>query len=186
MLSPNNMSLLIYNSIWTGTQIDNSIKKVLDSQVTANELALLHSTTLGVAVSSKALITDTNKNLSGLNLLSVSTLKAGLTLYTNKTTDPTDDPVDGLYVYNKDGALYTKDSTGEVKLLGAGNEQVFTFTATTSVTCLHELKNRYPLVTIVGLDNKPLGGDIVYDSIDNLYVSFEHVQSGKVIVRTVR
>jgi len=175
-----------FSSIWKGSQIDGAIGVIINSGVTVGNLTVLKSVTAGVVDASKAIVVDAQKNIGTFNELTSNIFKGKYLKLEDLTADPTDNPASGYqYLYLKNGDLYLKNSSGVVKKVGGGTRKEYTFTNATSVVCTHGLKYRYPIVTIVGADNRPIAGQINYTSIDETLVSFNHAQSGTVIIRLV-
>lgn len=180
------MSLLIYNSIWKGSQIDDAIGRILNSGITVGELGRVHEAEVGIAVPNKVLVLSSTKTISGIATASMTICDVNTQKFQVRTTDPTQNPEEGtVYMYYKDGDFWVKSDDGVTKKFGAAQQKVFTFDNTTSVTCNHKFGNQYPLVQIVGSDNKTLGGSINFDSDSTLYISFNSSRSGRIIVSLI-
>lgn len=175
-----------FSSIWKGSQIDKAIGVIINSGVTSGEISVLKSVVAGVVDASKAIVVDAQKNIGTFNEIGSNIFKGKYIKFQELTEDPTDNPPAGYqYFYLKSGDFYLKNSSGVVKKVGGGERKEFNFTNATSVVCTHNLKYKYPLVTIVGSDGRPLVGQINYTSIDETLVSFNNAQSGIVIIRLV-
>lgn len=175
-----------FSSMWKGSEIDSAISVIRNSGVSSAELSVLKSVTPGIVDASKSLVVDSSKNLGVINILEANIYKGGLFQLPERTTDPTNNPTTGYkYLYLKNGEPYTKSSDGTVTRIGGGKEKEFSFTDQTSITCVHGYGKKYVAVDIIGIDDKPLTGQILYQNTTTTLVSFNHAQSGTVIIRTV-
>jgi hypothetical protein len=173
-----------FNSIYKASQYESAVGIVLNSGVTVAELSVLHGATAGVAVASKALVLNSQKSISGLTELGVTTLTARALKLQDIGEDISGNPATGyVYLYIKSGELYTKNSSGVVTKIGAGYTKEFPFTDVLSVVCEHEFNNQFPWVQIIDYENKDLAGQVYYQSLNSLTVSFNSVRSGRVKVR---
>lgn len=174
-----------YSSSYKGSQFDLALGLIINSGLTATELAYLRNTLAGTAVALKALVLDANKDISGIRELILTTLTGRVLKLQDTGLDVTTNPPSGYaYLFVKNSELYIKTSLGVVTKIAAGKEpSITTFTDVTSVVCTHNLLTLYPSVMIVGSDEQQLIGQVLFQTINQLTVSFNNNQSGKVICR---
>ena len=173
----------VYNSLYTGEQMDNALAVIINSEVTSIELSVLKDVTAGTASASKALVLDSNKSVEGVTSLSATSLLSDYLSSKILTVDPSGDaPVDRVYLYYKSDSFYVKKGSTVTKLAG-GQKDVTDFTNQTVVNVNHGLGDMYPTVDIV-VGNKKVLSDIEYVDEDNLTVTFGGLTTGKIICRT--
>jgi hypothetical protein len=174
-----------FSSIWKGSQIDSAVGVIRNSGVSAEELTVLKNVLAGTVDGSKALVVDSSKNLGTFNILDANIYKGNLLQLQERTSDPIENPPSGYaYLYIKSGQLYKKTSSGAVNRIGGGTELEYLFTNQTSVVCGHNLNKKYVQVDVIGADDKPLTGQVQFQDVNTVLVSFNHAQSGRVIIRT--
>lgn len=175
----------VYNSIYTGNQIDSSLAVIVDSGVSVAQLQVLVGASSGVAVAGKAVVLDANRNYSNIGILSAASLKANYLDLLDGTTDPAETPAaNRKFLYYKNGQLWQKNSDNSVVQLRSGAEKVETFTNQTQVVIDHQFKNKFPNV-IIAIGDKDVKSTIEYTDIDTLTVRFTQPQSGTIICRIV-
>jgi hypothetical protein len=174
----------VYSSDFEGEEIDKAVSIVLGSKVTASELSVLHTVTAGEASPLKVLLTDSSNNIKNINVLGSQFVETKQIIFALKTIDPSDSPsIGNIFVYFKEGNAYTKNSSGVVKKLGGGSEKVFEFTDVTTVVCIHDLDNRYPIVDIYDTTGLKIEGQVLSFDVNTTVVSFNNQRSGVVIIR---
>lgn len=175
----------VYNSIYTGNQIDSALGVIVDSGVSASHLQVLVGVTPGSGVANKALVLDTQRNFVNINSLSTNVLKASYLDLLDGTADPAADPAEGRkFLYFKNGSLWIKSHGGGTVQLKSGSEKELQFTNQTQVVVEHNFNKKYPNV-IIAIGDKDAKADIEYTDVNTVTVSFSTPQSGTIICRTV-
>ena len=173
-----------FNSQYKGEDFDSALGIVLGSQVTQDELTVLNGSTEGVAVANKAAVVNAQKNFGGLNELGANIFTGKVLKLLDPSTDyPGNPPTGYSFLYLKNSEAYIKTSSGVVSKIGLREPKVFTFTDVISVICVHNFGTQYPSVDIIGSNDQNLGGQVFYQNVTTLIVSFNNSQSGRVIVR---
>lgn len=175
-----------FSSIWKGSEIDSAIGVIRHSGVTSAQLSVLKGVVAGVVDPGKALVSSDTKTLGTFNDLVSTVITCDITNLLNLSQDPVGSPSSGrFFLYMKNGELHTKNSSGVVSKIGGGREKEFLFTSAVTVTCNHSFGKKYVGVDVIGLDDKPILSQIQYFDENTVLVSFNHSQSGRVIIRTV-
>jgi len=175
----------VYNSIYTGNQIDSALGVIVESSISVSHLQVLVGVVSGSGGANKAVVLDTNRNFVNINSLSLNVLKAEYFDLLDRINDPTAAPIAGRkFLYFKNGLLWMKDSTGVVIQIKSGGKKEVIFTNQTQVIVNHQFGEQFPSV-LVSIANKDVKADIEYTDVSNTTVGFNQPQSGRIICRIV-
>lgn len=169
-----------YVSKYSGSELDESVGVVLDSQVTSVELGVLHNVVKGSAVANKAVVLNDSKDIEGINVLSTSEIRLNNSVFDNYDIKPSSPAIGYYKVYFRNGVLTYQDSNGIETTVSAISKKEEPFTDTDSVTVTHNFGNQYPVYQVIGDNDEEIKGDVTYVDENNFKVEFTNIQSGMI------